>query len=140
VATGQPLGADDLRRLEVLTRRVRAAVERNAGEGRTITLRPEAVDKARTALETRSRISVDALYRAVKLKVADLNVPGGITRTVSGRAKLADSVAGTSLVVDGREVPSVAIPGIDDDDFLEWSHLEHRWAANAFSIAMVPSD
>jgi hypothetical protein len=140
VATGQPLGADDLRRLEVLTRRVRAAVERNAGEGRTITLRPEAVDKARTALETRSRISVDALYRAVKLKVADLNVPGGITRTVSGRAKLADSVAGTSLVVDGREVPSVAIPGIDGDDFLEWSHLEHRWAANAFSIAMVPSD
>jgi hypothetical protein len=139
VATGQPLGADDLRRLQVLTKRVRVAVERNAAEGRTIRLRPEAVEKARAALEQNSKISVKSLYRVVKLKVAALNVPGGITKTASGRAKLADAVAGTSLVVDGREVPSVVIPGIDGDDFLEWARIEHRWAANAFSIAMAPA-
>lgn len=139
IARGQPLGAEDLRRLQVLTSRVRAAVERAAVDKRTISLRPEAVEAARIALAKDSGISTKTLYESVKAKVAAFNVPGGITTTAEGRAQLANAVAGTTLIVDGSRVSSVAIPGIDDDTILEWAHLEHRWAVDAFSIAMTPA-
>jgi len=123
----------------VRTSRVRAAVERAAADKRTISLRPEAVEAARIALAKDSGISTKTLYESVKAKVAAFNVPGGITKTAEGRAQLANAVAGTTLIVDGSRVSSVAIPGIDDDTILEWAQLEHKWAVDAFSIAMTPA-
>ena len=102
-------------------------------------LRPEPVESARKVYGGQDPEAVKAFDEIVRNIEDRLNTPGGVTLTVSGRAFLASTTVGGQPESSGRKVPLVQVPGLDDDDLIEWARLEHRWAIDAFSLALSPA-